>query len=105
MSQIVHEVADGHGIRPAVVARLIPGEVAGQPVTPRTIRNWCTHGLRSRLGVLVRLEHVRMGTRFLTSEAAVQRFLARLNDVEPAAPKPSRRVRAAVAKLKAIGGM
>lgn len=103
MSDIVREVADGQGLRPSAAAKLIPGEVAGKSVCPKTIHNWCKIGHRSQLGVRVYLEHVRTGPRIITTQAAIQRFLSRLNDVEPAKPRPTKRSAAVKAGLRAMG--
>ncbi len=54
--------------------RTVP-EVAGQlGVTAATVRFWCTRGVRGH-----RLEHVRLGSRFVVTAEGVERFLRATN--------------------------
>lgn len=44
------------------------------------IWRWCRHGLESKGGARVKLEHRRVGGRIFTSEAALERFSEALAD-------------------------
>ena len=55
--------------------RLFPGR-DGNPVCYRTVWRWVRTGLRG-----VRLETIRMGQRHVTSEQAIDRFIARYTAV------------------------
>ena len=54
--------------------RLPPGR-GGRPIHPGTVLRWIRRGVRG-----LRLEAVRLGGRWLTSEEAVERFLCHLNN-------------------------
>jgi hypothetical protein len=67
-----------------------PGRVGGP-----TVFRWITRGVRAVDGRVVRLEAVRVGSRWLTSTAAIQRFSAALSapattPMPPAPTRPSR---------------
>lgn len=59
-------------------ANLIPG----RPPDRTTVSRWVNHGIRAARGELVRLDHVRVGGRVLTTKAAVERFLQRLKGAD-----------------------
>jgi hypothetical protein len=56
----------------------------GRPPATSTLWRWATGGCRG-----VRLDTVRVGGTLCTSEAAVLRFIARLNAGSPRAPVPT----------------
>lgn len=60
---------------------------AGRRCHPSTLARWCLDGVRTADGRTVWLEHVRLGTRLMTSRAAVVRFLA----AQAVAPAPAGR--------------
>jgi hypothetical protein len=57
-------------------------------VGPATAWRFVRHGCRARDGSLVKLEAIRAGSRYLTSRAAVRRFVQRLSAEQPAPPLP-----------------
>jgi hypothetical protein len=58
-------------------ARKFPSYREGRPVHPTTLYRWITDGVKLRDGSVVRLEGVRCGDRWLTSEEAIVRFIER----------------------------
>ncbi|HMF11675.1 MAG TPA: DUF1580 domain-containing protein [Gemmataceae bacterium] len=66
-------------------ARLLPAGRRGRRVNFSTLFRWVATGLRG-----IRLEAVRIGGRFYTTQAALQRFAERLTEAtlpeEPATP-------------------
>jgi hypothetical protein len=79
-----------------------PGRVGGP-----TIFRWITRGVRAVDGRVVRLEAVRVGSRWLTSAGAIQRFSAALTTpattLAKPAPAPSTRPSAAGRELDLLG--
>lgn len=92
-------------------ARLLPPGRRGRPVTLSCLLRWVLRGLRAPTGEVVRLEAARLGGRWLTTRAALQRFAGRLtprldDNSSPAPRSPSRRQRAsdqAAAELERLG--
>ena len=72
-------------------------------VHPATALRWCSRGCKAKSGTLVRLEHIRCGSRIKTSAEAVKRFFAALTGDDqggaesPPAPTASERRKAAEA--------
>lgn len=60
-------------------ARRLPPCREGKPVNPSTPFRWAKNGIRRPDGILVRLEAVRAGGRWLTSVEALARFCERLS--------------------------
>lgn len=75
---VVGEVARGEGICLAEAAAYFPAD-ALRCVNPATVWRWAQKGVRAADGSRVRLEVARVGRRWLTSRAAVARFVAALN--------------------------
>jgi hypothetical protein len=73
------------GIPLSAVARL-PwlGGRGGKRLHVATVHRWCTHGIRG-----VRLEFVQRGGTRVTTEAALQRFFARLRTASAEATGPN----------------
>jgi hypothetical protein len=63
----------------AETARRLPALRGGKPVNPATVWRWTTRGVRSRNGVLVRLEAIRVGGTCCTSDEALHRFFRALS--------------------------
>lgn len=61
----------------AHAARRFPPARLGRPVNSSTIWRWCRKGVRVEGIGIVRLECVRVSGRWLTSEEAISRFVAR----------------------------
>lgn len=56
-------------------ARLFPTGRRARPVAASTVWRWATTGVRTKDGRTVRLETLRLGSRWITTTPAVQRFL------------------------------
>src|SRR5262245_33539402 len=82
--QVIAEIGLGEGLSLAQAARGLPRSRGDRPVHPSTLWRWATEGVRTAGGDRVRLEVARLGCRWTTSKPALQRFLARLNNVTPA---------------------
>ncbi len=95
----------------ADAAKLLPRGRAGRPVHLSCILRWIIDGAKSPDGSRVRLGGVRLGSRWVTSREALQRFAEaltpRLDDTAPVKPRtPNQRERAsaqAAKQLEAIG--
>lgn len=85
-------------------ARLLPPSRRGRPVTLSCILRWLINGVRTASGV-VRLEGMRLGGRWLTSEEALQRFADRQTpnlDGTATIRTPTKRRRASEAAAKQL---
>jgi hypothetical protein len=82
-------------------AKLVPPGHGGKKTHISTLLRWILDGVSSPSGEKVRLEGARLGSRWITSKEALQRFMERLTPVvgdtpPPAAPRtPTKRQRAA----------
>jgi hypothetical protein len=89
-TQVAEEIARGEGLTLAQAARCLPQSRNDKPVSPSTLWRWAHSGVKLADGTRVRLEVARLGCRWLTSRAALVRFLQAQN---PAAdvpqPKPA----------------
>jgi hypothetical protein len=112
--QVLAEIQSGEGLSLSAAGRLFPGHRGGASVDPSTVFRWVTKGTKTARGQVVKLEAVRVGTRWLTSRGAVARFVAALtaaSDSAPAAAPPTTRtpaarrraVEKAVTTLEAMG--
>jgi hypothetical protein len=111
---VLAEIQSGDGLSLAAAGRLFPGHRGSPAVDPSTVFRWKAKGLPAG-GRTVKLEAVRVGGRWLTSGAAVARFVAALTAAaappdpvssQPATRTPTARRRAAekaAAALKAMG--
>jgi hypothetical protein len=90
-SSVLQEIHAGLGIGLAAVAKKFPGRGGGS-VNAATVFRWCTSGCRGTNSDRVRLEHVRVGSRIVTSWPAVERFIVELtgSSNEVAAPPRTR---------------
>jgi len=89
--QIVTEVAAGEGVIPLrEVTRRVPAFRLGKKTTYSCVLRWSLKGVRVPGGQRVRLEAVRCGGRWLTTEAALQRFLLAQQPTEGPARTPPR---------------
>src|SRR5262249_27113213 len=70
-------------------AKLLPSARQGRPVSFQCVLRWVLNGARGPDGQLIRLQGVRIGSRWLTSREAIQRFAEALTP-EIATPAPSR---------------
>ncbi len=76
-------------------AKRLPSGRNGRPVSSSTMIRWIVSGVRGPDDEVVRLEAVRLGSRWVTDEAALQRFAERSTPSPPFArgsgPSPARR--------------
>ena len=63
------------------VARSLP-RINGNRLHSSTVWRWCRVGVKSRSGLRVRLDHVRIGARVFTTADAVNRFVAAVADAD-----------------------
>jgi hypothetical protein len=89
----VIDLAQEQSIPLAAACKLVPPGRNGVKTHISTLIRWITVGSRSPSGERVRLEACRVGGRWLTSAAALQRFAAALtprlgDDLAAAAPAP-----------------
>ena len=89
-------------------AARFPGHRGSARLHPATLTRWILTGVKGLRGERVKLEALRVGCRWLTSEAALQRFTDALSGAEVAAPvrSPSARQAAsesAAAELEVMG--
>jgi hypothetical protein len=94
------EILAGSGLALTQAAKRFPPYRAGRPLNPSTVFRWITDGVRAPGGRRIRLEGVRLGGRWLTSEQALARFIdaqtaAQITSTPPRPPTPQQRHRAA----------
>lgn len=82
-------LADGPLITAAEVAARFPGARGAARLHPATVTRWILKGVRGPGGRRVRLEAVRVGSRWMTTQAALARFAAALAAPADAAPSRS----------------
>lgn len=106
---VLAEIRAGRPLSLAEAGRSFPPHRGGGESTrPETVHRWITDGVRAADGSRVRLEAVRIGGRWVTSEPAVDRFIRRLSAVPDLAPgprSPAERNRAADAADKELAAM
>jgi hypothetical protein len=78
-------------------AKLIPPARNGEKTHLSTLLRWIIHGSKGPDGTIVRLEAMRLGSRWVTSREALMRFMDRLTPnvgegEEPALPAGSQEV-------------
>jgi hypothetical protein len=111
--QVLAEIQAGDGLSLSAAGRMFPGHRGGASVDPSTVFRWVTKGTRTTAAQAVKLEAVRVGGRWLTSRAAVARFVSALTTAaDPAATftpptrtaaTRSRQSERAAAKLREMG--
>jgi len=110
--QVLAEIRTHGGRKLSAVGKLFPAARGNGTVNPATVWRWARIGATTPSGERVRLEVVKVGMSWLTSDAAVNRFVAALTGdmTPPVPPKPTttpaqRRARSEAAgrKLAAIG--
>jgi hypothetical protein len=81
----------------AAATRLIPPGRNGKATALSTVLRWILRGAKAPDGQTVRLEAIRLGGRWMTSKAALQRFAERLTpqlEPTPVVRSPAARGRA-----------
>jgi hypothetical protein len=91
-------------------ARLLPPSRRGRPASLSCVLRWVLSGTKDPAGNIVRLEAVRLGPKWVTSQEALQRFAdrltPRLDEPTQKARTPTSRERAAIRakkQLEAVG--
>lgn len=100
---VLAEIQAGEGLSLSAAGKQFPGHRGGSHIDPSTIFRWVTRGTRTPSGAVVKLGAIRLGQRWLTSRAAVARFVEALTascqsdeTSSPPSPRsPSNRRRAA----------
>ncbi|SRR5579871_1436852 len=75
----------------AEAAKLIPPARSGKKTHLSTLLRWILSGARNPAGEIVRLEAIRLGSRWMTSREALQRFAERLTPSVNPAPSTTTR--------------
>jgi hypothetical protein len=102
VSQVLSEIQAGEGLGLSAAGRLFPAHRGEGTVDPSTVFRWVTKGTKTADGRKVKLEAVRVGGRWLTSRAAVGRFVAALTvAADPTVATPPQSTRAPTARQKA----
>jgi hypothetical protein len=73
--------------------RIVPAARNGKQTHLSTLLRWIERGCKAKDGATVRLEAVRLGSRWMTSREALSRFAAALAD-EPDEDRPAYPLRA-----------
>lgn len=95
ITTVLSEIKAGGGLSLAAAGRRLPGHRGGRAVAPSTVYRWVVQGTRTPAGGVVRLEAARVGGRWLTSSAALDRYATALTTASappaehPTVPLPS----------------
>jgi len=105
--QVLSEIRAHGGLKLSAVGKLFPASRGSGVVNPSTVWRWSRVGALTPGGFRVKLEVVKVGMSFLTSAAAVDRFVVALTDAsnpEASAPAKSARTDSARAKSSKAAG-
>lgn len=86
--EIAAEVSAGLGLSLVEAAHRVPAYRPGKATHAATIWRWVLTGIRLPDGSRLHLEACRLGGRWLTSEAAISRFIAAQTPATSTAPTP-----------------
>lgn len=91
---VLAEIIAGDALGLSAAARSLPAHRGDGPAAPSTIWRWILRGNRTIDGRVVKLEAARLGSRWLTSKAAITRFMEALtppvtSDTAPSATTPT----------------
>jgi hypothetical protein len=100
-STLLAEILGGDARSLAAVGRLLPARSGGRRVHPSTVWRWAHQGSRTLDGRLARLEVARVGERWLTSRAAVERYIRALTVLPAGTPTPPPPTRTPAARRRA----
>ncbi len=89
MSNVLEEILAGDSLTLAGAAALLPSHRGAGRLQLSTIWRWVTVGTRAG-GRIVKLEAARCGGRWLTSRAALRRYIEGLTAADPAVPPAAR---------------
>ena len=90
-SSVLSEIVAGRGLSLSQAARRFPSARLGRPVHSSCVWRWMREGVRLPDGRTIRLECARVAGRWLTSEPALERFLAAQTPATDSAPMPTPR--------------
>lgn len=82
---IQSEIIAGDALGLSAAARLLPAHRGEGRASASTIWRWIRTGTRTGDGRVVRLEAARIGGRWLTSKAAITRYMSALTPITPSA--------------------
>jgi hypothetical protein len=85
---VLSEIRQHGGLKLSAVGRMFPASRGTGTVNPATVWRWARIGATTPNGDRVRLEVVRVGMSYVTSQAALDRFVASLTDASMPAPAP-----------------
>ena len=95
LSALVERLTAEGLVSMTAIARML-GELRGRrPVHPSTPYRWATKGVRTKDGRVVKLEHITLAGRPVSSRAALLRFLAAQQEIADSTPAESPRSPAA----------
>jgi hypothetical protein len=83
------EIVAGLGLSLSQAARRFPSARQGRPVHSSCVWRWAREGVRLPDGYVVRLECARVSGRWLTSEPALERFIAAQTPTPDVASSPT----------------
>src|SRR5271156_2732610 len=89
--QLLSEIESGQGLRLAQAAKLLPSNRGNKPVTMSCLCRWVLSGVKLPSGAVIRLEAARLSGKWLTSAAAIRRFVAAQTPNINADPAPTTR--------------
>jgi hypothetical protein len=93
--QLLSEITDGEGLYLIQAARLIPSHRGGKPTTMSCILRWVLDGVLVPGGERVKLEAARLAGKWVTSKAAIRRFVEAQTPSRSSDPRPTQRTPAA----------
>jgi hypothetical protein len=99
--QVLAEIQAGDGLSLSAAGRMFPAHRGEGTIDPSTTFRWVTRGSRATDGRLVKLEAIRVGARWLTSRAAVARFVQALTATAALETTSTPAPRTAAARRKA----
>jgi hypothetical protein len=84
--QVLSEILSGDALGLSAAARLLPAHRGTGRASPSTVWRWIRTGTCTSDGRVVKLEAARLGTRWLTSTAAINRYMAALTPTTDTPP-------------------
>lgn len=85
-SRVSREILAGDSRTLAQVAEQLPEKRSDRKLSPRTVKGYIVKGITTPTNKAVKLEAARFGRTWLTSSAAVHRFLSALLEASTSAP-------------------
>lgn len=89
--ELMDELLSGDLLTTSQAARVIPGKRGNTVMNPASVFRWITQGCKTPDGRTVRLEAARLGSRYMTSRAALRRFMVALSEQPESTMKPLQR--------------